>query len=101
MNKELTPLEALEIIYNSQDIMGGHDKFWEAYRVIEKAVKEYLGFQIVFKLSNRNEGKKVHDKLKALKIIVNKVPLLYLLCGFMGKYNEEEINLIKEVYKDD
>lgn len=36
MSKEL---EALEVIYDSQDIQGGYDDFWEAYRNIEKAVK--------------------------------------------------------------
>lgn len=36
MNKVL---EALLVIYNSQDIMGGYDDFWKAFRVIEKAIK--------------------------------------------------------------
>lgn len=36
MNKVL---EALLVIYNSQDIMGGCDDFWKAFRVIEKAIK--------------------------------------------------------------
>lgn len=32
-------LEALKVIYNSQDILGGYDDFWEAYRTIEKELK--------------------------------------------------------------
>lgn len=32
-------LEALKVIYNSQDIQGGYDEFWEAYRIIEKDLK--------------------------------------------------------------
>ena len=31
--------DALKVIYDSQDIMGGHDDFWKAYRTIEKALK--------------------------------------------------------------
>lgn len=31
--------KALKVIYDSQDIMGGKDEFWKAYRVIEKAIK--------------------------------------------------------------
>lgn len=41
MTKELTPLEALEIIYNLEDLQGGRDDFWNAYRVIKKALKDY------------------------------------------------------------
>lgn len=118
MNKELTPLKALEIIYNSQDIMGGHDKFWEAYRIIEKALKEYTGFQIVFKLSNRNEGKKIHDELLALEIIKEKRVDVNDLMSFVKlkaynnyvcacddndkrKLTQEEYELLKEVLKND
>lgn len=31
--------DALTTIYNSQDIMGGYNDFWEAYRMIETAIK--------------------------------------------------------------
>ena len=31
--------DALKVIYDSQDIMGGHDDFWKAYRTIETALK--------------------------------------------------------------
>lgn len=39
MDKELTPLEALNTIYNLEDLQGGRDEFWKAYRIIEKSVK--------------------------------------------------------------
>ena len=31
--------DALKVIYNTTDIMGGSDKFWDAYRTIEKELK--------------------------------------------------------------
>lgn len=43
----------------------------------------------------------VEKSLKALEIIKKKVPLIYLLAGFVGKYDPEEIKLIKEVYIND
>lgn len=111
MNKELTPLEALEIIYNSQDIMGGHDSFWKAYRIIENALKEYDGLQFAFKITNRNEGKRIHYKLKALEIIKNKRVNTQRLFQVNNaeEYNEiysigcllkqEEYELLREILK--
>ena len=77
--------DALKVIYDSQDIMGGHDDFWKAYRTIEKA-------------------------LKALEIIENKGLLtLYrdqrLAKFYVGNFacsleiTEEEYKLLKEVLK--
>ena len=43
----------------------------------------------------------IEKPLKALEIIKEKVPLIYLLAGFIGKYNPEEIEIIKEVYIND
>ena len=39
MKKELTLKEALDILENHEDILGGHDDYWEAYRFIEKQLK--------------------------------------------------------------
>ena len=97
---EYKPLEALEKL--RQNIKDNSHLFDdELLDIIEKALKEYAGFQIVFKLSNRKEGKKIHDKLKAFEIIKKKVPLIYLLAGFVGKYDPEEVEIIKEVYLND
>lgn len=41
MNKGL---EALKIIYELEDLQGGRDEFWKAYRIIEKELK---AFQII------------------------------------------------------
>lgn len=82
--------------------------------------KEYAGFQIVFKLSNRNEGKEVYFKLKALEIIkARQVDVGLLLdcetepeylnrccnrywhnerCGWK-RLSQEEFDLLKEVLK--
>ena len=35
----MTSLEALKFIYDLEDIQGGRDEFWEAYRIIEKDLK--------------------------------------------------------------
>ena len=49
----------------------------------------------------REDFKTVETALKALEIIKEKVPLIYLLAGFVGKYDPKEIELIKEVYLND
>ena len=36
MNKGL---EALKVIYDLEDLQGGRDEFWKAYRIIEKELK--------------------------------------------------------------
>ena len=41
----------------------------------------------------------IEKSLKALEIIKNKVPLIYLIAGFLGEYKPEEIELVKEVMK--
>ena len=43
----------------------------------------------------------IETAIKALEIIKEKVPLIYLLAGFVGKYDPEEIEIIKEVYTND
>lgn len=78
MNKELTPLKAFEEIKKYLVKLQFHF-LEEELGIIETALKDYAGFQIVFKLSNRNEGQKVSQKLRAFKIIKEKeidVPLL-------------------------
>ena len=45
--------------------------------------------------------KTVETSLKALEIIKEKIPLIYLIAGFVGKYDPEEIEIIKEVYMND
>lgn len=39
MSKELTTSEALNILYNHEDLQGGHDEYWKAYRFIEKQLQ--------------------------------------------------------------
>lgn len=39
MKKELTTSEALNILYNHEDLQGGHDEYWKAYRFIEKQLQ--------------------------------------------------------------
>ena len=43
----------------------------------------------------------LYSTIRALEIIKEKVPLIYLLAGFVGKYDPEEIKIIKEVYIND
>ncbi len=106
MSKELTPLEALDYL---NDIAHGRKMKYDAQElknIIETALKEYAGFQLVFKLSDRNEGKRVHDKLKALKIISKKAkivdysngeyPPFVIFQGFVIE-TKEEYDLLKEV----
>lgn len=70
--------DALKTIYNSQDIMGGYDDFWEAYRMIETAVK-------------------------ALEIIKKQINSLDIYKGnfyFNGeRISKEEYELLKEILK--
>ena len=49
----------------------------------------------------KNDFELIEKSLKALEIIKEKVPLIYLLAGFVGKYDPEEIEIIKEVYTND
>lgn len=39
MKEKLTISKALEILYNHEDILGGHDDYWKAYCFIEKQLK--------------------------------------------------------------
>ena len=80
--------KALKVIYDSQDIMGGKDEFWKAYRVIEKAIK-------------------------ALEIIKEKEVNIHIFrhCSDLATYNDmteenqkltqQEYDLLKEVLFND
>lgn len=81
MSLGLTPLEALERIKNAPTI--------------------YVGCASDIYTRYSFECKKIEKALKALEIIKEKVPLIYLLAGFVGKYDPEEIEIIKEVYIND
>ena len=98
MSKELESLENIKNLF-----VGSPIDLSQQFEIIEKALKEYEGFQIVFKLSNRNEGKKVHDNLKALEIIKNHKLLNYVLknekCAKMYHLSQEDIDLLKVVLK--
>lgn len=76
INKELTPLEALNFIYNLEDLQGGRDEFWKAYRIIEK-------------------------ELEALEIIKNHKLLNYVLknpkCASMYHLDKSEIEFLEGV----
>lgn len=107
MSKEL---EALENIKHYDSRVGLHE---DDYQIIETALKEYAGFQIVFKLSNRNEGKKVYVECKAFKIIKEKNVNVgdFKRCKSLEDYNDyccysekeqvtqEEYDLLKEALK--
>ena len=68
--------KALQVIYNSQDIMGGYDDFWEAYRRIEYT-------------------------LKAFELIKDKVlePEYFELIASNCTITKEEYDLLKEILK--
>ena len=100
MYEELTPLQALDYL---DDIAHGRKMSLDPHELkltIEAALKEYCGFQIVFELSNRNEGKNIHDKFKALEIIKKHKLLNYVIknkkCASMYKLTDEEIETLKE-----
>lgn len=102
IEQELSPLEALEKLrQNNKDNSHMFDD--ELLDIIESALKEYAGFQIVFKLSNRNEGKMVYDKLKVLKIIKDKFVFNEGMYGSLISQKlpitKEEYELLKEVLK--
>lgn len=78
-------LEALKVIYNLEDLQGGRDEFWKAYRIIEK-------------------------ELKALKIIKEKELNIFFVkrcnledfnyqCRYDQQLSKEEYKLLKEVLK--
>ena len=109
--------DALKVIYDSQDIMGGHDDFWKAYRTIETALKRLESVDRVGEMFCVN----VDKKLKALEIIKNKkVNVRALLKSYyspkdgLAVYNsqccdwqemeskeltQEEYELLKEILK--
>ena len=41
MSEKLTISKALKILYDHEDILGGHDDYWNAYRFIEKLLKAF------------------------------------------------------------
>ena len=103
MTKRLTTTEALKILYNHEDLQGGHDEYWEAYRFIEKQLKaleiikkkKVNVYQLffLFKLSN---GYEVYEKLWNIDIdrhLQKNSDILYSLF-LLAK---EEFDLLKEV----
>ena len=112
MNKELTPLEALERIIGCSTIESHTQKWQEDYDIVKQALNDYENL----KLKHRSMQDAVLEdfkKLKALEIIVEKkVDLIKLFNCFemnngyefynMGfieiyKLTKEEYNLLKEV----
>ena len=106
-NKELTALEALSVIYNLEDLQGGKDEFWKAYRIIENALKDYeMEHTLRIRLENINyelvrEKQENEKKLKALEIIKNHKLLNYVLknpkCASMYHLDKSEIEFLEGV----
>ncbi len=114
--------KALQVIYNSQDIMGGHDDFWEAYRIVEtalKALENYrnrmkewqsghsvdfskVRFEVQNLLPDLND---IGKKLQALKIIKEyfykkDIHACLSLDGCISQHTHpKEYELLKEVLK--
>lgn len=77
--------------------------------------KEYKAFLDIQEFIDKHSFERNRDEMEnlgkclmilyktiiALEIIREKVPLIYLLAGCVGKYDPEEIEIIKEVYIND
>lgn len=115
--------DALNVIYNSQDIMGGYDEFWKAYRTIEAELKEKeeIDNAIAYGGGIYAVNGIIGKQLKALEIIYTKeVDINWLTLQFEGadikdviEYVEnyptmcsdkpltaDEVTLLKEIYDD-
>lgn len=96
MSKEL---EALKVIYNSQDIQGGYDEFWKAYRIIEKSIKaleiikekRMIWFDYLFKV---NTYKQYNKALLVYYDYDEEIVKQFYL-------NEGEFGLLKKVFDNE
>lgn len=113
MNKDLTPLEALEIIKNAGTIYVGcasniYTRYSFEIKIIENALTQLEIYEALF---SPEKAREQYNKLKALEIIKNKVQKIKWL-GFKFKdganlysidYREtpttEEDDLLREVLK--
>lgn len=88
MNEKLTTSKALSILYNHEDLQGGHYDYWKAYRFIEKQLK---ALELIkekpetFYLINCNNYETYFE-------IANDMTLIEKI------YTKEEFNLLKEVF---
>ena len=99
MSKEL---EALEKIKNAPTIyVGCASDIYTRYSFECKEIETALKRLEQLEEEKQSFDRKLEKKLKALEIIKEKVPLIYLLAGFVGKYDPEEVEIIKEVYLND
>jgi len=81
-------LEALKIIYELEDLQGGRDEFWKAYRIIEKELKTLeivKKYHITPAFFAFNESYQAY--IENMSFYLEDEPLM----------SEEEYNLAKEV----
>lgn len=74
--KDLGVSIVLDILYNHEDLQGGHDDYWLAYRFVEKSLK---ALEII----------KVH---KLLNYVIKNQK-----CATMYHLSIEDLNILKEI----
>ena len=90
--------DALKTIYNSQDIMGGYDDFWEAYRMIETALNDAEKYKKAVKTIVKKDVDLEYEifKTKNYTDYLKKWKDYLLECEIL---TQEEYEIIKEVSK--
>ena len=94
-------LDALKIIYDMEDLQGGRDKFWNAYRVIEKELKalEIIKKKNVFVWGFIHRIKEIKDFEYTYDYY--KTHYGYFHSGYKFELlTQEEYDLLKEILDD-